>query len=260
MQRRALLLAAVAAVFALGACERPKHLKEIEERLERARQELDAARVRGRDAYYEESEKQGRALIREYPDNEVGYFMVLRVAARGGERAEAILEEISSLRTTPKTVRARIAAIRAKNDALGKTVELKFRALDGRQIDLEAMRGKVVLIDFWATWCAPCIAEFPKLKALYDRHHGKGFEVICISLDQDKARLERFLAARDLPWPQCYDGKGWQTDLAARYAINSVPTVWLIDKAGRLVLMTARENLEEEVERLLAQRGDEPFP
>jgi thiol-disulfide isomerase/thioredoxin len=149
-------------------------------------------------------------------------------------------------------------------------IELTFTAADGREVDLAKLRGKVVLIDFWATWCGPCIAELPKIKEVYAAYHGKGFEVVGITLEnpaitpkdteaqatlkraQAKAKMQEFTATNDMPWPQYFDGKWWKNDIARRYAITGIPAMILIDQTGRLVTTSARgEALETEVKRLL---------
>lgn len=118
---------------------------------------------------------------------------------------------------------------------IGKPIELKFTALDGREVDLAKLKGKVVLIDFWATWCGPCVAEFPKLKATYEKWHDQGLEIISISLDDDKEALRNFLKKNGpAPWPQYFDGKGWGNQISFRFGINAVPTVFVVDKNGKL--------------------------
>src|SRR6266478_8213925 len=76
---------------------------------------------------------------------------------------------------------------------LGQPLAIQFEAIDGRQVDLAKMRGKVVLVDFWATWCPPCVREVPVVKAAYDKFHPRGFEVIGISLDDKKQDLLSFV-------------------------------------------------------------------
>ena len=132
-------------------------------------------------------------------------------------------------------------------------LDLKFTALDGAEIDLAKMRGKVVLIDFWATWCGPCVKEVPNVVEAYEELHPKGFEVIGISLDQDKAKLEAFIKEKGMAWPQYFDGKGWQNEISSRFGIQSIPAMWLVDKKGMLVSTNARGDLEDEVEKLLAE-------
>lgn len=150
-------------------------------------------------------------------------------------------------------------------------MELKFTAVDGREVDLAKMRGKVVLIDVWATWCQPCIAELPTIKKAYADYHDQGFEVIGITLENArlrpedtpeqveakhaaaKKRLLDFVAEWELPWPQHYDGRFWQNEIArGRFNISAVPATFLIDREGRLAAVNVRgPQLAQEVRRLL---------
>lgn len=119
---------------------------------------------------------------------------------------------------------------------IGKPIDLKFTAMDGRQVDVAKLRGKVVMIVFWATWCGPCVAEFPTIKKTYEKFHDKGLEVIGVSLDDDKEDLLNFLKKNGpAPWPQYFDGKGWNTEASFKFAINAVPTIFLLDKKGNLI-------------------------
>src|SRR6185369_12298477 len=139
--------------------------------------------------------------------------------------AQTLLE--SSIREEAKdSVRRMIR----KFDFLGKAIPLKFTASDGRAIDLEKMRGKVVMIDFWASWCVPCMIELPKVKAAYEKLQSKGFEIVGINLDEDKADMQRVLTKANMTWPQSFDGMKWESPLVTRFGIMSIPTIWLIDK------------------------------
>ncbi len=129
---------------------------------------------------------------------------------------------------------------------------IHFTAVDGREVDLASLRGKVVLIDFWATWCGPCMSEIPHVVDAYNQYHEQGFEVIGISFDTSKAALERATKAKDMPWPQYFDAKGWQNDFGVKFGIRGIPTMWLIDQEGRLVTKNARVDLAGQVAKLLA--------
>lgn len=137
-----------------------------------------------------------------------------------------------------------------KNDVI-----LQFTALDGRKVNLEKLKGKLVLIDCWATWCRPCIAEFSNVKAMYDKYHAKGFEVIGISMDEAaaKQRVKEQVAKNKLPWPQGFEGKGFDNNsFVKQQNIASLPTVLLIDRNGNIVDRDARgERLEELIKKYL---------
>ena len=138
--------------------------------------------------------------------------------------------------------------------AMTRPLDLKFTALDGRAVDTTQWRGKVVLVDFWATWCVPCIEAMPHLKDLYAKYHARGLEVVNISVDNAAARgaLEKLVAKLDLPWPQFYDGQGTQTEYAVRYGVQPIPHVLLAGPDGMIVTVNpSGEKLEAEIRRLL---------
>jgi peroxiredoxin len=116
---------------------------------------------------------------------------------------------------------------------LGKPLgELKFTSTKDEQIDISQYKGKVVLVDFWATWCGPCIGELPNVLDTYSKYHKDGFEIIGISLDRSRERLEKFIEENNMPWPQYFDGKGWDNEISTGFGIHSIPSTFLLDGQG----------------------------
>jgi thiol-disulfide isomerase/thioredoxin len=109
--------------------------------------------------------------------------------------------------------------------------------IDGKPLSVAEYRGKVVLIDFWATWCGPCLAEMPNVIAAYDKYHARGFDIIGVSLDQPagQATLPAFLKDHKMPWRQFCDGKFWGNELAVKYGIQAIPASFLLDRDGKII-------------------------
>ena len=144
-----------------------------------------------------------------------------------------------------------VPLVRADVDT-SKPLDLKYTAVDGSSVDLSKLRGKVVLVDFWATWCPPCRGEVPNVVAAYQKYHDKGFEIVGVSLDQDKDALTSFIKTHGMVWPQYFDGKGWDNAIATANGVRSIPAMWLIGKDGKLITKNAREDLDGDVARALA--------
>lgn len=135
---------------------------------------------------------------------------------------------------------------------LGNPIDLEGQLIDGSKFDWESYRGKVVLVDFWATWCGPCIAEAPNVRQQYDLYHELGFEVVGISLDTKKNALEAYIKKEGVPWVNLYeDGAGWKHPMAVKYGVKAIPTVMLIDREGKVVSLNARGR---ELPNLLAKQ------
>jgi thiol-disulfide isomerase/thioredoxin len=96
-------------------------------------------------------------------------------------------------------------------------------------------KGKVVLVDFWATWCMPCRAELPNVIATYAKYHDLGFEIIGVSLDTDKDAMVKFTQENNMTWPQYFDGLKWQNKLVAQYGVEGIPFTILIDPQGNII-------------------------
>ena len=137
---------------------------------------------------------------------------------------------------------------------VGQPLVLKFKATDGRDVDLSKLKGKVVLVDFWATWCGPCMKELPNVKAAYEKWHDQGLEIVGISFDNKKEALNHVLKKEKMEWPQYFDGRGWENRLGEKAGIESIPTMWLIDRKGNLRELDARTGFAAKVEKLLAEK------
>ena len=153
----------------------------------------------------------------------------------------------------------RFSAIARRLRLPGHFMTLEGKLLAGGDFDWSAYRGKVVLVDFWATWCGPCIGELPNVKENYKKYHDKGFDVVAISLDRSREPLDKFIEKEEIPWTQLYDedvqkGKGWNHPMAQHYGINAIPAAILVDKDGKVVSMRARgEELSKQLEKLLGK-------
>ena len=146
-------------------------------------------------------------------------------------------------------------AVAAAETAVGKSFPaFKETATDGSTVDLSAYRGKIVLVDFWATWCGPCVGELPHVKEAYDKYHDKGFEIIGVSLDQDGDKLAAFTKEKQMAWPQIFDGKGWESKLAQAYNIRGIPATFLLDRDGKIAAKDLRgDALSLKIGELLAK-------
>ena len=115
------------------------------------------------------------------------------------------------------------------------------RTLAGKTISPQDFRGRVVLLDFWATWCGPCIAELPNVQQVYREHHDAGFDIVSFSLDRDKAALTGFLKKREMPWTHVFDAELPPTaSVAAKYGVNAIPFMVLIGRDGTITGVNLR--------------------
>ncbi len=126
----------------------------------------------------------------------------------------------------------------------GQQIEVEGELLSGQPIDWESYRGKVVLIDYWATWCGPCQAELPNIHRLHEQYADQGFEVVGVCLDDDKARVQSFLTRRGYGWPTLFgharETRGWKHPMVSKYGVFDLPRAILVDRQGRVVQTNAR--------------------
>jgi thiol-disulfide isomerase/thioredoxin len=200
-----------------------------------------------------ELEKGVRALVKEFPNQPEGYQMLLEVASESEpDKTRQLAQEITTS-PAPDQIKDAARDILKRLERVGKPVAIQFAAVDGRAVDLSKMRGKVVLVDFWATWCGPCVQEVPNVRATFEKLHPKGFEIVGISFDRNKDSLLSFVDKQKMTWPQYFDGKQWENDYGKQFGIQSIPTMWLVDKKGNLRDLNARADLASKIEKLLAE-------
>lgn len=124
---------------------------------------------------------------------------------------------------------------------VGQPIELSGTTVEGKAFDLASLKGKVVLVDFWTTWCRSCVAEMPRLKRYYEAYHDAGFEIVGVSCDDERDELDQFLKRRKLPWLTLHDAdRGADHPAAQRYGVAAFPTQFLVDQTGKVIATDVR--------------------
>ena len=145
----------------------------------------------------------------------------------------------------------------AKTSMLSKPFSVAGRTVQGADFSSESLKGKVVMVDFWATWCMPCKEGLPHVKEIYSKYHSQGFEIVGVSNDYAAKDLLEFTPANNMPWTQLFDPAAgaehrWHP-LCDKVGIEQLPTLFLIDKKGVLRSVTAEENMDTMIPALLAE-------
>jgi thiol-disulfide isomerase/thioredoxin len=137
----------------------------------------------------------------------------------------------------------------------GQEMAIVGMTYEGEKFDLTSLQGKVVLVDFWATWCGPCRAEIPNMKALYKKYHERGLEIVGISTDDDRGALDEFLKEEQLPWIILHEEEG-KSEAAVHYGISALPTMILIGRDAKVLSIHARgPALAEKLAELFPEEG-----
>jgi thiol-disulfide isomerase/thioredoxin len=128
--------------------------------------------------------------------------------------------------------------------------EIILPNINGKVIPLSSLRGKIVLIDFWASWCGPCRQENPNVVRVYDKYKDKGFEIYGVSLDMNKGQWLQAIEVDNLKWTQVSDLAYWNSVVVPKYQIAGIPATFLLDKEGKII---ARDLRGEELDKKLAE-------
>ncbi|MFB6456448.1 peroxiredoxin family protein [Chitinophaga sp. Hz27] len=143
----------------------------------------------------------------------------------------------------------------ARKTGIGATaMNFKQNNVSGKEVQLSDYRGKYVLLDFWASWCGPCRAENPNVLDNYEKYHGKGLEILGVSLDNSKDAWVKAIKDDGLTWEHVSDLKGWKNEIAKEYNIRAVPSNFLIDKSGKIIAVNLRgEELTNKLEEIFGK-------
>lgn len=226
-------------------------------RLLQVQQDAMLKRDLGAAAYLDALEQGARQLMKEFPARTEPFNLLVQIvngAVQSGEieRARRLGKEIEGSKA-PEAAKNMVRTQLKRFDAVDKPFVFMAPSIEAKELNLETMRGKVVLFDFWASWCGPCMAEVPNMKEVYQKYHSQGFEIIGINLDETVEVLKETIKKNDMPWPQHFDGANPDGGWAGKFGISAIPTMWLVDKKGVLRDLNAREDLAEKIARLMAE-------
>jgi peroxiredoxin len=130
--------------------------------------------------------------------------------------------------------------------------EIALPTLTGDTVRLSSLKGKVVLLDFWASWCGPCRTSNKELVRLYPKYKSKGFEILGVSLDEDLSKWKKAIEKDKITWLQVNEPGGWDARTAVKWDISAIPTSFLIDRDGKLLAMDlSGKELEKAIKHLI---------
>lgn len=202
------------------------------------------------------SGKQVKRIIRANPNAFVSTFATASLVNPEEDFAFADSMTVIFEKTMPespytKALVTRLGALR--NLAVGSAApDITLPSPDGKDISLSSLRGKYVLVDFWASWCGPCRQENPNVVRMYNKYKDKGFEIFGVSLDESRDKWLKAIAMDKLTWPHVSDLKGWNSAAAQQYHIQAIPQTLLLDKEGKIIAKNLRgKALEDKVASLL---------
>jgi thiol-disulfide isomerase/thioredoxin len=229
----------------------PEELR-YELRVDRLGRELQARAAAGADMKAE-LEKAGRAMVKEFPNGPEGYEILMDLAMDADLLKTHEFGELMANSGGPPELTDLGKGLLRRLDVVGRPLPIEFKAADGRAVNLTTLSNKVVLVDFWATWCPGCVALSPEIKNFYDQFQTNGFDVVGINFDDDTNQAQRFINEEGLAWPQYFGGRGPDNQFGRDYSINAIPAVWLVDRKGVVRDIHGTTDLEAKVAKLMAE-------
>jgi len=196
-----------------------------------------------------------REFAKKYPgDKRIARLLVEVATVYDIEPAKkrALLNEALGLSPDAET-KARIADDTKRLDLLGLPMRLRASAVDGKIIDIDLMKGRPMIVFFWAGWSQPSIKQMERLMDLQSKMPSGSFDLIAISLDKNKKQVASAWKQIGAPWPLICDEKGWESPLVRSVGINALPTTWILDRDGVLRVLNARDDLEERLREVSAK-------
>jgi len=182
----------------------------------------------------------GKSDQEEFASSFTDTFATAAIAAGEFTTARAVFETLQERFPDSPALRDKVTRELGRLDRVGKQApDVVAQDLAGKTVRLGALQGKYVLVDFWATWCAPCIAELPRLQEAYRKYHAAGFEIIAVSLDETRSAVVDFVKVRKLPWPQVHNATAG-ADLVEAFGVSSIPAAYLIDPEGKIIRLDLR--------------------
>lgn len=163
------------------------------------------------------------------------YFNLGQVLIKAGKTDEGIAALKSYLEANPDAYdAAQVRAVIANPKMAGERFALPFKVTSstGEELSLEKFKGKIVLLDFWASWCGPCREDMPHVRSIWKKYKGDEFVIIGINLDSSRNAFENYMKQEEITWPQYYEGRGWNNQVSRLYNVTGIPHTVLIDQDG----------------------------